>query len=106
MTTKPKTVVELFEGHPERWTQGTFSKDAAGNITHISSPHTMCWCLTGAIWFVYDNLEFGNAVSRTTEAIKKLHHYHQDTIISLASWQDQPERTFEEVFAVAKEAKI
>lgn len=101
MTTKPKTVVELFEGHPERWTQGTFSRDAAGNVTRVSSPHTMCWCLSGAIWFIYDGPEFSKAVMRVAMVLD-----NHGCDLGIAAWQDRPEHTFEEVFAVAKQAQI
>lgn len=102
MIQKPSTVLELFEGHIERWTTKTFSRDSSGNVTGIQSPHTTCWCLLGAIWFIYDRPEFGDAISRAAEAVKKLY----DTDIGIAEWQDQPERTFEEVLEVVKEAKI
>jgi hypothetical protein len=44
---KTKTLLEFFEGHPERWTQRTIARDAHGNTT-LNRESACAFCLIGA----------------------------------------------------------
>ena len=73
---------------PARWTKGVFARDSEGHSCSPCTPFAVCWCLFGAI------RKAGNNVS--TKAV--------DAMCSLipvtgshAAWQDEPERTHQEV---------
>lgn len=95
--TKPKTVVELFEGHPERWIKGNYGEDLEGIACLSKSPFACKWCLQGAINKVYAD----DADKRFNTNIKL-----RASVGMLFDWNDAPERTFEEVLAKCKELGI
>ncbi len=100
ITPKPTTVVELFEGHPERWMKNQMNNGS------IYNPPT-CFCLLGAINFVYnraDNYELNRSVRQKLRDIFDWNPHSEYS--SYISWQDAPERTFEEVLAKCKELGI
>lgn len=94
ITPKPKTVVELFEGHPERWCQIDPAQDINGYPCGPLESQAVCFCIRGAIMFIYGN------------PYAKVKNLLIENKISLAAWNDAPERTFEEVLAKCKELEI
>lgn len=83
---KPKTVVELFEGHPERWIKSRWYND-----------DYTCFCLVGALDFIYPDTESKSVYDRIVKTLPTT---------SISSWNDAPERTFEEVLEKCKELGI
>jgi hypothetical protein len=92
ITPKPKSVVELFEGHPERWIKGAYYgyRDEDGRVHIWQYKNANCWCLDGAIREIH-------GADLAEELIRKI-----DTVC----FNDAPERTFEEVLAKCKELGI
>ena len=48
-----KEVRKLLEV-PERWTQGTFARNAKGDSVTLGDKTTACLCVSGACWVVGD----------------------------------------------------
>lgn len=69
---EPKTIVELFDGKPERWTQGPPARDENGLATDLRSMKAVRWCLWGAYLRVYeDGFTYKEAAERIKAAIVK-----------------------------------
>lgn len=94
---KPATVLELFEGHPERWTQGTFARDRNGCDIDPESTGAATWCLSGAMKLVYEyeTREFDDAYSRASKLIDGNR---------CCAFND--EHTFKEVLEIVRQAGI
>lgn len=95
---KPATVFDLFNGHPERWTKGVDARDAAGNEVSPKSEIAACFCVYGAIEFVYGNY------SRCERASNKFARLIDCGLVSI--WQDDPSTTFDMMLAKVKESGI
>ena len=65
----------------ERWTQGTFAKDAEGHPIWSQNPKAHCWCLLGAIHKVCPESSIG-PMSDYIRSVLKLGND------SLATWND------------------
>ncbi len=94
-TAKPASVLELYEGHPERWTQGGSAFNASGDLVATCSPHAVCWCIVGACALVYGT-EFMGKVRIVTEAAGMFTDH----------WNDHPNRTFDEVLDLVRRAGV
>lgn len=90
---RPKTLVELFEGHPERWNKG-YAYRQNGECS-FREEATSC-CLSGGINIVY----FGE---KHTEAWKNL---QKEIGFDIISFNDSPETSFEDMMAVIKRANV
>ena len=88
---------ELLDS-PEKWTQETASRNKDGTP---SSTDPVCWCLLGACDYCYPGIQSINIRYKITERLRSEPHY-----ISIAIWNDDPERTFEEVQQLLKELDI
>lgn len=89
-----KTVLELYEGHPERWTTGEIATDTKGNSTGASDRNAVCWCLFGATFLVY-----GSEGSEKRSKLREL--TPQRDII-----QFNDTHTFDEVLDLVRKAGI
>lgn len=81
--------------YPNKWTQGAFALDTNGNSTNAMDPRACAWCLGGHIekrdpsnvgYYDYSShlyLQFRGAIAR-----------------SVSSWNDDAERTVEDVIAL------
>ena len=82
---------------PEKWTQGAFGEDEAGNAVGSRCPTAVCWCMAGAI-----NRCYGTECDEFHDKVKaKL-----GGLISVVTWNDAPSRTWQEVHAILKELDI
>jgi hypothetical protein len=96
MTTKPKTVLELFEGHPERWVKGSEARSEYGHMCRPTHKAAVCWCLVGALSFVYRNeVEHWQAMRRVFQFVK-----------SIRTWNDDSNRTFDELLDLVRRAGV
>lgn len=43
-----EAVIELFEGHPERWTKDAYARTENGNVIGPREDNAVSWCLLGA----------------------------------------------------------
>ncbi len=72
------------------WTQNVYARDANGRMVPYGGPGAVCWCLSGALHTV----TLGNPNVRFMEA-----HAAIKAVIGwpMAPWNDQPERTQQDV---------
>ena len=88
---KPKTLQELFK-NPKRWTKGRY-KDRK------TYDESTCFCLIGGIIAVYgDDRRVEYKVSRYLESTTGN--------CSISSWNDNEQRTFEDVRKLVEELNI
>lgn len=83
---------ELFTD-ARRWTQGTFARNARGETVATSNPAATCWCLEGAMMRCYPNMYEQDRVNTTIRRELGLGG-------GVVTWNDAPERTFDEVKAL------
>lgn len=95
------TVAELLDS-PEKWTKGAIARDENGDDSiweHDSKAR--CWCLTGAVFLCYGCPSFS--------VLEKLENILADEGFGdceVSTWNDAPERTFEDVRRVIEKAGI
>lgn len=106
---KPTTILEVLEAvdqklsSSDKWTQGKYAKDNLGYGVTENSPMAVCHCLVGAIISVTEMPNMQGIADKIGD----------DTIIFLGNmigdaayrWNDEPDRTFEEVKNLLKRAK-
>lgn len=99
---RPKTIVELFQNHPERWLQRCNSRNRFGERVRPSDPSARCWCLFGAACYIYP--------LGASEIIRKLERvlglYYGKEFSSTVEYNDRPECTVNDIIAVAREAGV
>jgi hypothetical protein len=106
----PLTVSELFINR-SRWAQGSDGKDAQGNTNTGSAfhPNAVRWCLGGALHLVYGhNPELREAMTKLVLdwLIERREEDEEPDEISIAGWNDQPDRTFKDIRKLLSETKI
>ena len=75
---------------PEKWTQGELAKNARGEKVPRYSETAVCWCSLGAICAVAES-ETAKVESRAESSLRQV------VIQRIDIWNDDPERTHEEV---------
>ena len=99
---KPKTVLEFFKGHRERWIQlhkGLVDRNGDEVKTILSSS---CLCLGSAIGFVYrGSKKLDDVIKRAIEIVGNKH-----STSFIPKFNDDPETTFEDIIEVCKAANI
>lgn len=81
------------------WTQGTFARDKDGNPVNEYNSSALCWCASGAISAAFPmSYEIDLAVKLTKE-IEKI------TKTKIVLWNDDEDRTHEEVIYIVREAE-
>lgn len=91
-----KDAKELIE---KGWTQGCMARDSHGIYALYDSKEAVCFCITGALWRV------GQGEDVVIPLIRLMQHaagIPEDRFIS--SWNDEAERTQEEVVALFDKA--
>lgn len=119
---KPKTVLEFYEGHPERWTKGFRGrKDKAGNQVDTNA-EACALCLGAALGFVYcdpNGRHYDDSMQGATHRlfrIARASDVRRDgfeeayeavwTSPWIVFFNDKPDRTFEEIVQICREARI
>jgi hypothetical protein len=88
---------DLLE-QPNAWCQGDIAKDAEGNrVPFATDPKACQWCLIGAICHVAKHAP-DDEIAKVGAAIS------DDEYLTIAGWNDAPERTQTEVVAVLRKA--
>lgn len=85
------------------WTQRAFARDAEGRACEYSSRTARCFCLVGALMRESDALESElrlTALIADEARVCALDRLHDRLPRSIASWNDEPARTHEEVLAL------
>jgi hypothetical protein len=87
---------------PESWTKNVFARDASGTKVCTSDLRAVCWCLKGAMSVAATAHGLIDDFTPLTDAEMLLEKLLGDRPV--APWQDEPERTHEEVLALLDRA--
>lgn len=79
------------------WTQGVCARNSEGEEVDVDSPEACCWCILGAVGIAADKNESINQQAFTSYFMKKWG--------GISVWNDNPNRTKEEVVALLEEAE-
>lgn len=98
---------------PEKWTKGTHFKNVEGVVLAPESAKATCMCLEGAVILAYSytiielyrSWEY-RRLEIAIEAKYGLTRLHANKCNLVASFNDHPETTFEEVVALLKELDL
>jgi hypothetical protein len=83
-------ILTLFDGKPERWTQGACARTAeARTIGPLETP-ARAWCIYGALVRVTGDYGLGDTAA-FRDLVSALVGCHDN------AWNDHPDRTFEDV---------
>jgi hypothetical protein len=80
-----------------KWTQGAFARDEHGEMRRPDDDRASRWCILGALRRAYGDTDaLGHAIWAISQVIPSL---DGDSIsgYDVAAWNDEPERTFDEV---------
>lgn len=100
---------------PDSWCQYSYAMNAVGKHVTPVSPEATRWCLTGAVESVAQSPFFGEVPKECADALGVLCHClsrspprMRGRAFGLVGWNDQPDRTHEEVLdlldlAIAKQ---
>lgn len=95
---RPKTVLDLFDGHPERWIRRITAKDKHGQVTYGGSPEACSWCLLGAIYEIYPYHEVDN--------IKQKLYNQLGNDSPIVHFNDSMDTTFDMVVDLVRKAGV
>lgn len=95
-------VYELLD-KPEKWCQGHMAEDHFGKIINADSSLACRWCLVGAICRCYP---IDTGMEKLKDIVNKLDKVSELPLISVGIWNDQAERTYDEVVALCRELDI
>lgn len=102
------TVKEILTGAreliatPESWTKGVFARDASGAKVASSNLQAVCWCLKGALSVAATACCMGDEFEPLMDAEVLLEKLLGGRPVAL--WQDETQRTHEEVIALLDRA--
>ena len=88
---------------PSKWTQRAFGRDSYGNSVMDDSKLAICWCMMGALCKCYELEERSRVRDKIEETLGSP---KDDGFNSIIEWNDQEERTFEEVQSLLLELDI
>lgn len=81
-----------------KWTKGAYAKTSEGYFTYSRDGGAVCWCLAGAALKVSCG---------TQEAFSAIwNKVFAEVGMDMVTWNDDPERTFEEVKALVEKLDI
>ena len=95
MIPRISSVVELFQGHPERWTQTATARRADGTETEADDPQAVSFCIVGGCQRVY-------GIGKAAAAILKIRDFCGTATVA----EYNNTHSFEDIFAVVKEAAV
>lgn len=81
---------------PEKWIQGSFARTKTGGRANVQDEKAYCFCVVGAIYRAYEE----------DKAIKQLSKLQPIMGNALMGWNDEPGRTWEEVYQLLKDNDI
>ncbi len=94
-----KTLQELF-ADPTRWTKGANARNFKGFSVSPIESEAKCFCLNGGFTKIYGYKHNGPLYLKLLIAIREMGHDH------LASFNDSPITTIEDIQAVVKIANL
>lgn len=87
---------------PEKWTWGACARDKAGAGVLPQSQEAACFCLIGAVRKCYGQA----GTDEYCQVIDRISSYLGVGRLGPTAWNDAPERTYAEVFNLAKELDV
>jgi hypothetical protein len=116
---RPQSVFELFDGHPERWTQEAYGMERANGMWTDKREEACKVCLGVALGLVYPKENDWTKLNAATDRLFRVIHaetirregfdeakeYLLDTRW-IIDWNDKHGRTVEEVAQACKDARI
>ncbi len=97
-------IKELFSG-PDRWIQKSYARDINNNITTWNATNAHSFCLIGAVCHCYTlDTNIRSEIYKKLRA--ELYPEMPAEQISIAEWNDAPERTFEDVKKLVNDLDI
>ena len=88
----------------EKWCKGANARDKDGNIVDPVSSIANQWCINGALCRCYRKV---SDMSAASDKLSNLLTGHISfPAVPYINWQDETERTFEEVHQLLKEADV
>lgn len=123
---KPKTVLEFYEGHPERWTQDPHGRVNRDGMPVADRKYACALCLGAAMGHVYLRDDFGvyglthqPAFDAAEQRLFRMLYRHEVARMGFEEawearlgqpwipvWNDFKGRTFDDIVQVCKEARI
>ncbi len=100
---KPSTVLELLSD-PKKWTQDVEARDSQGMPTDVNNNDTTCWCLLGAIAYIYGSEHHDSKCSNLQRAIDDT--CSDGKSVNIIDFNDAHSRTHKEILAVLEKAQI
>jgi hypothetical protein len=104
-----RAVIALLDT-PEKWTKGEFAKDVNGHVCPTRSKNAVRFCLTGACIAVtcansrYKRLSENLRCKRLLREINKYLPKPMPEPYIIGTWNDAPERTFEDIHNLLNKA--
>lgn len=89
---------ELLDS-PEKWIKGKNAINSMGEMVSSISDNAKCFCIIGAIAHCYLIQNFDIYKDNISKVMFRLP-------VEIATWNDAPERTYEEVHSLLKELDI
>lgn len=86
---------ELLDS-PEKWTKGAWGRCKDGSACDCRDERATCWCIIGAIYKCFSN------EARIEKLLKEMRDSLNLSEHPLMWWNDNPERTYEEVIDLLK----
>jgi hypothetical protein len=115
---KIKTILDVINAVDEKfssedkWTKGSYAKDANGNKVGELHPNATCWCLDGCIISLtaelpYPSASIANKLGKNTlDYLQKiLENNFNSQVYMRHLWNDAPERTFADIKNLLAECK-
>ncbi len=92
-------IKELLKS-PKQWTKGQYARNKSGLAIQSTDPEAVCWCIMGAANRCYPSVKN----SKLNQNIQ--HLIGEEIGYNPSVWNDAPERTFEDVHALAEKLDI
>ncbi len=90
-----------------KWTQGAYSRDAAGHRASLENRNAVCWCLIGAAYRV--TRHYGNHKKLLCSLLdflpRRYGRVYADPFPAIVRWNDAKTRTFADIKAVIAKAR-
>ena len=89
---------------PGAWTQHTLARDHDGDAVTVDSPHACAWCVAGAIMRCYPLIKTPTLIDKLKQEL--LPTWKESTAFIIGPYNDDPNRTQEEVVELLKKLDI
>jgi hypothetical protein len=82
---------------PDSWTQQAYARNHDGDTVASCSDDARCWCLLGAMFRCYADKDIAKIELKILDQTNK---------ITVAQWNDDPDRTHQEVLDLCRQLDI